>query len=160
MSFVPLLKIVVRQPWRLRLGPRRLRRDRDAAAQPDGGRGAAAAQGGRHQEDSYCQSHSVTCRSVLMRHILLLGGRGHSFFLLPDSSAQCSVCWEDFKVGESVRQLVCDHLYHELCIVPWLEIHGTCPVCRYEIIFIFVVKRSHICVDRTRPNFDNCIEML
>ncbi len=80
--------------------------------------------------------------------------------MLPDSSAQCSVCWEDFKVGESVRQLVCDHLYHEPCIVPWLEIHGTCPVCRYEIIFIFVVKRSHICVDRTRPNFDNCIEML
>lgn len=43
---------------------------------------------------------------------------------------QCSVCWEDFSLGEKVRKLHCDHLYHEPCIVPWLELHGTCPVCR------------------------------
>ncbi|KAJ1531835.1 hypothetical protein ONE63_000486 [Megalurothrips usitatus] len=47
-----------------------------------------------------------------------------------DTSLQCSVCWENFKLDESVRQLVCTHVYHENCIVPWLELHGTCPVCR------------------------------
>jgi len=47
-----------------------------------------------------------------------------------DSNLQCSVCWEDFKVSEPVRKLVCEHVYHEPCIIPWLELHGTCPICR------------------------------
>ena len=49
---------------------------------------------------------------------------------IPGTKLQCSVCWEDFSLNESVRQLHCDHLFHEACIVPWLELHGTCPVCR------------------------------
>lgn len=43
---------------------------------------------------------------------------------------QCSVCMEDYKVDETVHKLPCDHLFHENCIVPWLELHDTCPVCR------------------------------
>ncbi|XP_055374402.1 E3 ubiquitin-protein ligase Iruka isoform X2 [Condylostylus longicornis] len=46
---------------------------------------------------------------------------------------QCSVCWEDFKLEEIVRKLPCLHLYHENCIVPWLELHGTCPICRKSL---------------------------
>jgi len=47
-----------------------------------------------------------------------------------DENMQCSVCWEDFKLAEPVRKLVCEHLYHTQCIVPWLQLHGTCPICR------------------------------
>ncbi|CAH2000145.1 unnamed protein product [Acanthoscelides obtectus] len=46
---------------------------------------------------------------------------------------QCSVCWEDFLTGESVRRLPCQHVYHEPCIRPWLELHGTCPICRQNL---------------------------
>lgn len=54
-------------------------------------------------------------------------------FLLPEESLQCSVCWDDFKVDESVRQLRCEHIFHKDCIVPWLELHATCPVCRQPL---------------------------
>ncbi|XP_072385655.1 E3 ubiquitin-protein ligase Iruka isoform X1 [Diabrotica undecimpunctata] len=46
---------------------------------------------------------------------------------------QCSVCWEDFQLRENVRQLPCLHIYHEPCIRPWLELHGTCPICRQNL---------------------------
>ncbi|KAK9880252.1 hypothetical protein WA026_010128 [Henosepilachna vigintioctopunctata] len=46
---------------------------------------------------------------------------------------QCSVCWEDFVIDENVRQLPCLHIYHEGCIRPWLELHGTCPICRQNL---------------------------
>merc|ERR1711862_223407 len=32
-----------------------------------------------------------------------------------------------------VRLLECEHCFHEGCIVPWLELHGTCPVSRKEL---------------------------
>jgi len=47
-----------------------------------------------------------------------------------DIKLQCSVCMEDYKIDETVHKLPCDHLFHENCIVPWLELHDTCPVCR------------------------------
>ena len=40
---------------------------------------------------------------------------------VPDKGVQCSVCMEDFKLEEVVKELPCNHLYHPDCIVPWLE---------------------------------------
>ncbi len=34
---------------------------------------------------------------------------------------ECPVCKEDYSIEESVRQLPCNHLFHNDCIVPWLE---------------------------------------
>lgn len=51
-----------------------------------------------------------------------------------NSKLQCSVCWEDFSFKEKVRQLPCQHVYHEPCIRPWLELHGTCPICRQNLV--------------------------
>lgn len=25
---------------------------------------------------------------------------------------------------------ILQHIFHETCILPWLELHGTCPICR------------------------------
>ncbi|KAK4644643.1 hypothetical protein QC761_306690 [Podospora bellae-mahoneyi] len=41
----------------------------------------------------------------------------------------CSICTEDFLVGEDVRVLPCDHKFHPPCIDPWLiNVSGTCPL--------------------------------
>ncbi|XP_035491016.2 E3 ubiquitin-protein ligase RNF126-like isoform X3 [Scophthalmus maximus] len=46
---------------------------------------------------------------------------------------ECPVCKDDYSVEERVRQLPCNHLFHNECIVPWLEQHDTCPVCRKSL---------------------------
>ncbi|KAL8592828.1 hypothetical protein ACOMHN_045982 [Nucella lapillus] len=50
-----------------------------------------------------------------------------------ECTLQCSVCMEEFICGETVKQLPCNHHYHSPCIVPWLQLHGTCPVCRKDL---------------------------
>uniref|UniRef100_A0A8C9AP92 E3 ubiquitin-protein ligase RNF126 n=1 Tax=Prolemur simus TaxID=1328070 RepID=A0A8C9AP92_PROSS len=49
------------------------------------------------------------------------------------SGLECPVCKDDYALGESVRQLPCNHLFHDGCIVPWLEQHDSCPVCRKSL---------------------------
>ncbi|KAL1202953.1 E3 ubiquitin-protein ligase SIRP1 [Cardamine amara subsp. amara] len=46
---------------------------------------------------------------------------------------QCSVCLDDFEKGSEAKEMPCKHKFHIRCIVPWLELHSSCPVCRYEL---------------------------
>ncbi|KAF4510819.1 hypothetical protein G6O67_002682 [Ophiocordyceps sinensis] len=51
-----------------------------------------------------------------------------------DGHLGCSICTEDFKVGEDVRVLPCNHQFHPNCVDPWLvNVSGTCPLCRLDL---------------------------
>jgi hypothetical protein len=52
---------------------------------------------------------------------------------IADRSPSCVVCKDEFQPDELVQQLPCLHLYHRACIVPWLVIRNSCPLCRFQL---------------------------
>jgi len=46
---------------------------------------------------------------------------------------KCCICYDDFMCENSVTLLPCKHIFDKECIVTWLKIHNTCPVCRHSI---------------------------
>lgn len=43
----------------------------------------------------------------------------------------CAICHEQFK-GE-ITKTKCEHIFHTICLNPWLIIKKTCPICRAVI---------------------------
>jgi hypothetical protein len=46
---------------------------------------------------------------------------------------ECSICLMEINDGQNTILLPCGHMFHEDCVTKWLQIHNTCPLCRFEL---------------------------
>ncbi|XP_021900867.1 probable E3 ubiquitin-protein ligase RHC1A [Carica papaya] len=49
------------------------------------------------------------------------------------SKQHCTICIEDFVRGSELNEMPCSHLFHPDCIVEWLQVNHTCPLCRHPL---------------------------
>ena len=51
------------------------------------------------------------------------------------ASTRCAICLRRCRPGQIVRELPgCCHIYHMECIDEWLQVQGSCPVCRTHVV--------------------------
>ncbi|KAF8398944.1 hypothetical protein HHK36_014809 [Tetracentron sinense] len=53
--------------------------------------------------------------------------------LLPED-AECCICLSAYEDGAELHTLPCNHHFHATCIVKWLKLNATCPLCKYNIL--------------------------
>jgi len=50
-----------------------------------------------------------------------------------ESKADCAICKEELELGTEYIEMPCKHIFDQACILQWLAIHNSCPVCRLEL---------------------------
>ena len=51
------------------------------------------------------------------------------------SDQTCSICIDNFEIGQFHRKLKCNHCFHKKCIDRWFKKnHSECPMCRTKIL--------------------------
>ncbi len=62
---------------------------------------------------------------------------------VPEEGEKCAICRDEMNIG-SDKRLECGHLFHEECIVGWLERCAQCPLCRKEVKLTFDMMSSFL----------------
>ncbi|XP_040309991.1 E3 ubiquitin-protein ligase RNF149 isoform X1 [Herpailurus yagouaroundi] len=78
------------------------------------------------------QSHRKEAKKIIGQlplHTVKHGEKG-----VDVDAENCAVCIENFKVKDVIRILPCKHIFHRICIDPWLLDHRTCPMCKLDVI--------------------------
>ncbi|KAE9615756.1 putative transcription factor C2H2 family [Lupinus albus] len=50
------------------------------------------------------------------------------------SACECCICLCSYENGEELHALPCNHHFHSTCILKWVKMKATCPLCKYNIL--------------------------
>ncbi|KAE9612514.1 hypothetical protein Lal_00033338 [Lupinus albus] len=53
--------------------------------------------------------------------------------VINEEKLQCTVCLEDLEIGKEAKEMPCKHKFHGDCIISWLKLHSSCPICRFRM---------------------------
>ncbi|CAN4077155.1 unnamed protein product [Withania somnifera] len=47
-----------------------------------------------------------------------------------EDEVKCTICQEEYVIGDEIGRLECDHGYHVECVKHWLSLKNWCPICK------------------------------
>lgn len=53
--------------------------------------------------------------------------------ILETIPSTCAICIVDFDMEKDLTELPCGNWFHRDCVVQWLAMKNTCPLCRHEL---------------------------
>lgn len=79
--------------------------------------------------------------------------KGNSLETLKNDA--CAICLEDFKVKDVLAICPCEHAFHKKCLVKWLKLRKTCPMCMTQITVSYhqsyVVGHASVTITLNQP---------
>ena len=80
------------------------------------------------------------CKLACPDKVMIKNNFHYQIFRHKNSSSndtECVVCLDNFNDGDEIVMLKChdSHIYHEKCMLEWIERSQLCPICRKEIEF-------------------------
>ncbi|XP_048885690.1 E3 ubiquitin-protein ligase RNF130 isoform X2 [Brienomyrus brachyistius] len=69
----------------------------------------------------------------------------------------CAVCIEGYQLNDVVRILPCKHVFHKICVDPWLNEHCTCPMCKLNILKALGIMPNLPCVDNVAFDMERIV---
>jgi len=68
-----------------------------------------------------------------------------------DNNEVCAICLSDFEQNELLIKLtVCNHMFHEACLITWLTKNIFCPYCRRDVRNTNQYKPAELAADTVR----------
>ena len=46
---------------------------------------------------------------------------------------KCLICLDEYKKGDELTKIPCNHWFHSKCILTWLDQEYNCPICNFEL---------------------------
>ncbi|KAL0385461.1 UNVERIFIED_CONTAM: E3 ubiquitin-protein ligase RING1-like [Sesamum radiatum] len=93
-----------------------------------------AISGPRDRSEVYQEAEFLMARRPakieLLQIVIVKGGEDGGASVSEEES--CSICLEGFDNSDGAR-LPCSHMFHESCILRWLQENHVCPLCRHEL---------------------------
>ena len=50
-----------------------------------------------------------------------------------ESDVSCAICLAEYVIGDNIRTLKCNHIFHKTCIDKWLLMKIFCPFCKIDL---------------------------
>ncbi|KAJ2305713.1 hypothetical protein H4S02_003975 [Coemansia sp. RSA 2611] len=60
-----------------------------------------------------------------------------------ETDQTCMICFLDYKRGDSLIDLSCNHSFHSKCVSRWLRSKASCPLCSHSITEPAVPPQAH-----------------